>query len=224
MSADSHEPGRNAARAWRGVPAGVHGPLRLSGVLHRATCSRATTRCSSDALCRRERRQAASLRRLRRRQRRGELAGAGARHRRLRGDAWRQRWSWSRPPEVVAGGEQVEERSGARDAAAAAPGRARRSIAIPTSSAIGGGAVLDMVGFVAATTHRGVRHVRVPTTVLAQNDSGVGVKNGVNAFGVKNFLGTLRAAVRGAQRLRASCARCSRATASPAWPRRSRSR
>lgn len=56
--------------------------------------------------------------------------------------------------------------------------------------AVGGGAVLDAVGFVAATTHRGVRHIRVPTTVLAQNDSGVGVKNGVNAFGIKNFLGT----------------------------------
>ena len=56
--------------------------------------------------------------------------------------------------------------------------------------AIGGGAFLDMVGFVAATTHRGVRHVRVPTTVLGQNDSGVGVKNGVNAFGVKNLLGS----------------------------------
>ncbi|MCZ6893506.1 MAG: 3-dehydroquinate synthase, partial [Gammaproteobacteria bacterium] len=55
--------------------------------------------------------------------------------------------------------------------------------------AIGGGAVLDAVGFVAATTHRGVRHIRVPTTVLAQNDSGVGVKSGVNAFGVKNFVG-----------------------------------
>lgn len=55
---------------------------------------------------------------------------------------------------------------------------------------IGGGAFLDMVGFVAATTHRGVRHVRVPTTVLGQNDSGVGVKNGVNAFGMKNLLGS----------------------------------
>ena len=54
---------------------------------------------------------------------------------------------------------------------------------------IGGGAVLDLVGFVASTVHRGVRHIRVPTTVLAQNDSGVGVKNGVNAFGVKNMLG-----------------------------------
>jgi 3-dehydroquinate synthase len=58
--------------------------------------------------------------------------------------------------------------------------------------AVGGGAVLDMAGFVAATSHRGVRHVRVPTTVLAQNDSGVGVKNGVNAFGVKNFLGSFQ--------------------------------
>jgi 3-dehydroquinate synthase len=55
---------------------------------------------------------------------------------------------------------------------------------------IGGGAVLDAVGLVAATTHRGVRHVRVPTTVLAQNDSGVGVKNGVNLFEQKNFVGT----------------------------------
>jgi len=55
---------------------------------------------------------------------------------------------------------------------------------------IGGGAMLDLIGYVAGTSHRGVRHIRVPTTVLAQNDSGVGVKNGVNAFGVKNFLGT----------------------------------
>jgi 3-dehydroquinate synthase len=55
---------------------------------------------------------------------------------------------------------------------------------------VGGGAVLDMAGFAAATTHRGVRVVRIPTTVLAQGDSGVGVKNGVNAFGKKNFLGT----------------------------------
>ena len=55
--------------------------------------------------------------------------------------------------------------------------------------AIGGGAVLDMAGYAAATAHRGVRLIRIPTTVLAQNDSGVGVKNGINAFGKKNFLG-----------------------------------
>ncbi len=56
--------------------------------------------------------------------------------------------------------------------------------------AIGGGAVLDMVGYAAGTAHRGIRLIRVPTTVLSQNDAGVGVKNGVNAFGNKNFLGT----------------------------------
>ena len=54
---------------------------------------------------------------------------------------------------------------------------------------IGGGAVLDMVGFAAAVAHRGIRLVRMPTTTLAQADSGVGVKNGVNMFGKKNFIG-----------------------------------
>ena len=56
--------------------------------------------------------------------------------------------------------------------------------------AIGGGAFLDMVGFAAATAHRGIRLIRVPTTTLSQNDSGVGVKNGINAFGKKNFTGS----------------------------------
>jgi 3-dehydroquinate synthase len=56
--------------------------------------------------------------------------------------------------------------------------------------AIGGGALLDQVGLAAATAHRGVRHVRIPTTTLSQCDSGVGVKNGINAFGKKNFIGT----------------------------------
>lgn len=56
--------------------------------------------------------------------------------------------------------------------------------------AIGGGAVLDMAGLAAAIAHRGVRHIRIPTTVLSQNDSGVGVKNSINAFQKKNFLGT----------------------------------
>ena len=55
---------------------------------------------------------------------------------------------------------------------------------------IGGGSLLDMAGYAAATAHRGLRLIRVPTTVLAQNDAGVSVKNGINAFGKKNFLGT----------------------------------
>ena len=56
--------------------------------------------------------------------------------------------------------------------------------------AVGGGALLDVAGFAAATAHRGVRHVRIPTTTLSQADSGIGVKNGINAFGKKNFAGT----------------------------------
>lgn len=57
-------------------------------------------------------------------------------------------------------------------------------------AAIGGGAFLDMVGYASCIAHRGVKHIRIPTTVLSQNDSGVGVKNGVNFLGKKNFLGT----------------------------------
>jgi 3-dehydroquinate synthase len=95
----------------------------------------------------------------------------------------------ARPPRIVPGGESIkndfpyveslmrlmlEERMD------------RHSYII----AIGGGAVLDAVGFASALVHRGLRLVRVPTTVLAQNDAGVGVKNGVNFLGGKNAIGT----------------------------------
>lgn len=56
--------------------------------------------------------------------------------------------------------------------------------------AVGGGAFLDAVGFVAALAHRGIRLVRLPTTVMGQADSGIGVKNAVNFFGKKNWLGS----------------------------------
>jgi 3-dehydroquinate synthase len=56
-------------------------------------------------------------------------------------------------------------------------------------AAIGGGSVLDMAGYASAIAHRGVKHIRIPTTVLSQNDSGMGVKNGINCLGKKNFLG-----------------------------------
>jgi len=56
--------------------------------------------------------------------------------------------------------------------------------------AIGGGAVLDAVGYGAAVSHRGVRLIRAPSTVLAQDDAGLGVKNGINRYGKKNFEGT----------------------------------
>lgn len=56
--------------------------------------------------------------------------------------------------------------------------------------AIGGGAFLDLAGFGATTAHRGIRLIRMPTTSLSQGDGGVGVKNGVNYFGKKNWVGT----------------------------------
>ena len=92
------------------------------------------------------------------------------------------------PPEVVAGGETV------KNDPALVTGLQRRLVDLNIDRhafvvGIGGGAFLDMIGFVASTTHRGIRHIRVPTTVLGQNDSGVGVKNGINAFGMKNLLG-----------------------------------
>jgi 3-dehydroquinate synthase len=97
--------------------------------------------------------------------------------------------------ELVAAPEQVRGGEAAKNNPALITKLQRRLLELAIDRhayvvAIGGGAVLDTVGYVAATTHRGVRHIRVPTTVLAQNDSGVGVKNSVNAFGVKNFVGT----------------------------------
>ncbi|PCE29544.1 3-dehydroquinate synthase [Burkholderia ubonensis] len=56
--------------------------------------------------------------------------------------------------------------------------------------AVGGGALLDAVGYAAATAHRGIRLIRMPSTVLGQNDAGIGVKNAVNWHGRKNFVGT----------------------------------
>ena len=56
--------------------------------------------------------------------------------------------------------------------------------------AIGGGAFLDAVGFAAALAHRGIRLIRLPTTVMGQADSGIGVKNAINFFGRKNWLGS----------------------------------
>jgi 3-dehydroquinate synthase len=92
-------------------------------------------------------------------------------------------------PQVVTGGEACKNDSEAYQRVV----EATNSFGIDRHSyivAIGGGAVLDMVGFAAAISHRGIRLIRIPTTVLSQNDSAVGVKNSINAFGKKNYLGT----------------------------------
>lgn len=94
-----------------------------------------------------------------------------------------------RPPLFVSGGERVKNSSTLVGEIYSQIHRHhvdRHSYLI----AVGGGALLDAAGFAAATAHRGVRHVRIPTTTLSQADSGVGVKNGLNAFGQKNFIGS----------------------------------
>lgn len=108
-------------------------------------------------------------------------------------EAWAQRHSSClrlvAPPFMIQGGEQCKndpEAATRIQELIAAHHLCRQSFIL----AIGGGALLDMVGYAAATVHRGVRLIRMPTTVLAQNDAGVGVKNGINGFGRKNFIGT----------------------------------
>jgi 3-dehydroquinate synthase len=98
-------------------------------------------------------------------------------------------WKLAARPVVIAGGEAcknewplVEKLWGLINDA----GIDRHSYVI----GIGGGALLDLTGFASATAHRGIRHVRMPTTTLSQGDGGVGVKNGVNFFNKKNWVGT----------------------------------
>ncbi|MFM8407103.1 MAG: 3-dehydroquinate synthase [Pirellulaceae bacterium] len=93
------------------------------------------------------------------------------------------------PVRWLEGGEEVKNQSRWVDSvfeAIDAEGLDRRSYIL----VVGGGAVLDAVGYAAAIAHRGIRLVRIPTTTLAQGDSGVGVKNAINAFGKKNWKGT----------------------------------
>jgi 3-dehydroquinate synthase len=92
-------------------------------------------------------------------------------------------------PLLVPGGEQVKNETfpvSQVRRAIHANGLCRHSYVV----AAGGGAVIDMTGYAAATAHRGVRLIRLPTTVMAQADASIGVKNGINAFGKKNFVGT----------------------------------
>lgn len=94
-----------------------------------------------------------------------------------------------RAPLVLPGGERIKQSPVAVRRILAALHRhniCRHSYCL----AVGGGAFLDAAGFAAALFHRGVRHVRIPTTALAQCDSGVGVKNAINYAGTKNLLGT----------------------------------
>ena len=94
----------------------------------------------------------------------------------------------TRAPLVLTGGEAAKRDTAVVKAVLAAieaDGICRHSYVL----AVGGGAFLDAVGFAVATAHRGVRLIRMPSTTLGQADAGVGVKNGINTFGKKNFTG-----------------------------------
>ncbi len=93
------------------------------------------------------------------------------------------------PITSITGGEQAKENlSGLTRMITLMAERqlARQSVVL----IIGGGSVLDMAGLAASLVHRGLRVIRLPTTVVGQDDVGVGVKTGIDLFGSKNFLGT----------------------------------
>jgi 3-dehydroquinate synthase len=92
-------------------------------------------------------------------------------------------------PLIMPGGERVKNEAAPVSQVRRAihrSGLCRQSYVV----AVGGGALIDMTGYAAATAHRGVRLIRIPTTVMAQADASIGVKNGINSFGKKNFVGT----------------------------------
>jgi 3-dehydroquinate synthase len=93
------------------------------------------------------------------------------------------------PIETITGGEQAKQNLAGLTRMIelmAERNLARQSVVL----IIGGGSILDMVGLAASLVHRGLRVIRMPTTVVGQNDVGVGVKTGIDLFGSKNFLGT----------------------------------
>ena len=103
--------------------------------------------------------------------------------------AHREGMELSAPPQVVPGGEAAKtDWAIVRDVMTTIGNLHldRQSVVI----GIGGGSVLDMLGFAASVVHRGLRMVRLPTTTLAMDDAGIGVKNGMDEHGMKNFVGT----------------------------------
>lgn len=101
----------------------------------------------------------------------------------------RDRMELTSPVKFIRGGEQIKnnvEQIESIFRAIDQDGLDRRSYLC----VVGGGALLDAVGYAAGIAHRGIRLIRFPTTTLAQADSGVGVKNAINAFGKKNWKGT----------------------------------
>ena len=103
-------------------------------------------------------------------------------------DAYSNDIELAEEPRVLPGGEGIKndiEVIGPLAAALADAHLCRHSFVI----VVGGGAVLDAIGFAASVTHRGLRTIRIPTTILAQANAGVGVRTAVNYAGIKNAIG-----------------------------------
>lgn len=90
-------------------------------------------------------------------------------------------------PVVVPPGEPSKSWPAAQSVIEAllAGGAKRRSVLV----ALGGGVIIDMVGFVAAAFMRGLPYVNVPTSLIAQLDAAIGGKTGIDYDGSKNLLG-----------------------------------
>lgn len=108
-------------------------------------------------------------------------------------------------PHALAVAESLAEAGVAVDVVVVEPGEPTKSVAVATALwekmlqlgadrksvvvAAGGGVVGDLAGFIAATYARGVRFFQVPTSLLAQVDSSVGGKVGINLPEAKNMVG-----------------------------------
>jgi 3-dehydroquinate synthase len=95
---------------------------------------------------------------------------------------------------IITGNEETKTMKQALSVAEAMTeaGLLRRTEAV---IAIGGGVVLDIVGFAASLYRRGIPYIRIPTTLMGQVDAGIGIKTGVNFGHHKNRLGTYFAPV-----------------------------
>jgi|GEM_PF-673097 len=93
---------------------------------------------------------------------------------------------------TLPGGEPVKNEQAGRKNVDAITGEAER-LGLSRKDVfvlVGGGAVLDVAGYAASIFHRGIPYLRIPTTLLAQIDAGIGVKTGINYYGQKNFYGS----------------------------------